>query len=84
MTNEEFLQIESSQRQHYEELLFNQRRENEYERHAFAILKELGLMPYRDGSEWCVLWGDNIQEGVFATGDSIRQAVVNFYDELCN
>lgn len=76
------MQVESSQRQHNEEIIFQQRLENEYERHAFAIVRELELMPYKDGNEWCILWGENIQDGVFASGQNVRQAVVNFYEEL--
>lgn len=38
----------------------------------------LGLKPFRDGNQWCLLWGANIQEGVCAFGDSPWQAVQNF------
>ena len=42
----------------------------------------LGLIPRRDGDKWYFLWGDNIQEGVVAFGDSPAEAVNNFDNEM--
>ncbi len=33
---------------------------------------------FPDGNQWCALYGDNIQEGVCAFGDSPNQASRNF------
>lgn len=40
----------------------------------------LGLVPYKDGNQWCVLWGENIQEGICGFGNSPLQALLNFND----
>ena len=31
-----------------------------------------------DGNKWCVLWGENLQDGVAGFGDTPRLAVYNF------
>lgn len=38
----------------------------------------LGLMPKRDGDEWCFLWGDSLQDGVCAFGKTPLEAIQNF------
>lgn len=37
-----------------------------------------GLAPYRDGDKWCVLLGENAQEGVCGFGDSPEEAIESF------
>lgn len=36
---------------------------------------------FPDGDHWCALYGDNIQEGVCAFGDTPAQAAANFDSE---
>jgi len=43
----------------------------------FAIYKP---KLYPDGDKWCALYGDNIQKGVAAFGDTPNQAVKAFND----
>jgi len=33
---------------------------------------------YRDGDQWCVLYGDNIVEGICVFGDTIQKALSEF------
>ena len=33
---------------------------------------------YKDGNQWCVLYGDNIQEGVVGFGDTAHNAIINW------
>ena len=33
---------------------------------------------FRDGNQWCVLYGDNLQDGIAGFGDSPRLAVYAF------
>ena len=42
----------------------------------------LGLRPFRDGDSWCVLMGDDLQEGVAAFGESPHDAMMNFDQEF--
>ena len=41
----------------------------------------LKLIPYQDGDRWCVLYGENIQVGIFGWGSSPYLAMCNFEDE---
>lgn len=38
----------------------------------------LGLTPFRDGNQWCFLWGENLQEGVAGFGESVEDAMWAF------
>lgn len=39
---------------------------------------DLGLVPFRDGNMWSVLWGANIQEGISGWGKSPEAAMADF------
>lgn len=39
---------------------------------------------FPDGNQWCALYGDNLQEGVCAFGDTPAQAAVQFDLEWLN
>ena len=49
---------------------------------AWSTINALGIKPFKDGNQWCFLYGSNIQEGVCGFGDTIAQAASNFYDAL--
>ena len=38
----------------------------------------------QDGNQWCVLAGDNLQEGICGFGATPMQAVDNFRDDFYN
>ena len=38
----------------------------------------LKLVPVRDGDQWCVLWGDNIMEGIVAFASTPRDSMYAF------
>ena len=44
-------------------------------RRPFVLLKP---KMYKDGSAWCALYGDNIQDGVCGFGDTPHEASLNF------
>ena len=49
---------------------------------AEVILAKAGLKPYKDGNQWCILAGDNIQEGICGFGDTIDEALYEFLKEV--
>jgi len=77
-----YLQIESSQRQHNESM------EHECRYRSAQIAEELALFStlkpsiQKDGNQWCVLLGDNLQEGVASFGKSPLEAIRNFNAEM--
>ena len=42
----------------------------------------LGLVPYKDGDQWCVLYGDDLQSGICGFGKSPSQAMLAFNDNF--
>lgn len=40
--------------------------------------------PYKDGNQWCILKGENIQEGICGFGDNIEDALVAFLKDVPN
>lgn len=51
-----------------------------YRRSLWAVI--LNLRPRLDGDKWCVLWGENLQEGISAFGDTPEEAMTNFDYEM--
>lgn len=49
-----------------------------------AVLTKAGLKPYKDGNQWCILAGDNIQEGICGFGDTIEDALYEFLIDVLN
>lgn len=81
---DEFKQIESSQRQHNENVEHQVRMdilcsEQQYKR--FAMLRP---RIFKDGDKWCVLYGDNIQDGVAGFGDTPHEAVIDWENNWYN
>ena len=70
------------ERQHNEVLLHNEKMCNEHERHAISTVMTLGLFPFKDGDQWCFLWGENLHSGVFGFGDTVMLACFDFYRNL--
>lgn len=75
---DELLEIESSQRQHFAVL------EHEEAMAALTIKSDLAsfevLHPTitKDGDKWCVLYGNNLQDGIAGFGDTIHAAIIDF------
>ena len=46
------------------------------------VLARAGLKPYKDGNKWCILAGDNIQEGICGFGDTIDETLYQFLLEV--
>ena len=60
---------------------------NEIEPHMSHIemwqcITALGIKPYKDGNQWCFIYGDNIQDGIAGFGDTIDEAAFDFFSNL--
>lgn len=42
------------------------------------LVKTYQLAPFKDGNQWCVLLGSNIQEGICGFGETPYKAILNF------
>lgn len=47
----------------------------------FTLVATLKPRIFIDGNQWCVLWGENLQDGVAGFGDTPRLAVYAFNKE---
>ncbi len=76
--NNELDQIESSQRQ-WHDILYQQERMNviieQVEYNKFMMLKPKVSI---DGDQYCVLYGENLQEGIAGFGDTLYLAILDF------
>jgi len=74
----DYEQIESSQRQ------FNETLEHESRFRAAQIQEEMAIVSMlhpkitKDGNQWCVLYGDNLQEGIAGFGNTPGDAIRDF------
>ncbi len=48
------------------------------EAEEYNLVKILGLVPFKDGNAWCVLWGDDLAVGISGFGDTPYKAVLAF------
>lgn len=78
MTQDEILYSDSSQRQHHEiyrhesDMNYHIKRE---EYNLFAMLKPKIFV---DGDKWCVLLGENLQNGISGFGNTPYKAILDF------
>ena len=56
--------------------------ESKVERAEYNLVALLGLHPYPDGDQWCVLWGEDLQSGVAGFGSTPHKAVLDFIRNL--
>ena len=69
-------QIESSQRQHYETMRHNTMMEGICTANDMALFVSLKPRLFIDGNQWCVLYGDNIHDGICGFGSSPIRAIL--------
>ena len=48
------------------------------EAQEFNLVRLLQPRIFKDGNQWCVLYGENIQDGICGFGDTPRLAVYDF------
>ena len=78
MTKEELDQVESSQRQHFEMLKHQDIMAAVVERAEWNLFSLLKPTLTRDGNQWCVLHGKDLQTGIAGFGESPYKAVLDW------
>jgi len=66
---------------HESNALYNQMASIITQESDFSLVSQLKARVFPDGNQWCVLYGDNIQEGVCGFGDTPYLAVVDFNNQ---
>jgi hypothetical protein len=82
MTREDFEQIESSQRQHFDCQRHNEEMFMLGEKRVLMVVSELKPKFSKDGDMWCFLWGETLQEGIAGFGKSPLDAAVDFFNKF--
>lgn len=67
---------------HYADLADRRAQENEYEVLVLRLMKELGIVPYKDGDKWCALYGEDLQSGIAGFGNTPFLAMADLRDNL--
>lgn len=62
-----------------EEILNNELAASQTKRLMAVILR---LEPVKDGNQWCVLYGENLQVGIAGFGDTPYEAMLAFEKEF--
>lgn len=50
---------------------------------AWLCIMALGVKPFKDGDQWCFLYGEDLQSGVAGFGETIADAAMDFYNNIC-
>lgn len=50
--------------------------------HSYAAIYK--LVPFQDGNEWCVLLGENLQDGIAGFGTTPHAAIMEFDRQMFN
>lgn len=48
----------------------------------WSFIAMLGIKPYKDGNQWCFLYGKNLQDGIAGFGDTIFDAAWELYKQM--
>ena len=78
MKKEDYWQIESSQKQHHEIMRHQSDINYHVEREEFNLFALLKPKIYQDGSQWCVLLGEDAISGICGFGETPRLAIYDF------
>lgn len=80
--NEEKQQLYLSTLTHYADIADRRAQENEYEVQIFRLMKELSVVPFKDGDQWYALYGKDLQEGISGFGKTPFVAMADLRDQL--
>lgn len=67
---------------HYADIADRRAQENEYEMLVLRLMKELAIVPFKDGDKWCALYGEDLQAGIAGFGNTPFLAMADLRDQL--
>lgn len=80
--SEEKQQLYLSTITHYADMADRRAQENEYEVLLLRLMKELEIVPFKDGNQWCALYGEDLQAGIAGFGGTPLSAIENLRYQL--
>ena len=78
MEPNEILKAESNRRSNWGDQIKQSERSRAVEAEELNLFILLGCTLLRDGNQWCVLYGKDLQEGIAGFGDSPMKAIWDF------
>lgn len=76
--NDEMSHMLANSINHYQSIQHQERLNLLIAEFDMVFVKAYNLIPFKDGNEWCVLLGDNIQEGISGFGKTPLNAILDF------
>lgn len=67
---------------HYADMADRRAQGNEYEVLVLRLMKELAIVPFKDGDQWCALYGEDLQAGIAGFGNTPFLAMADLRDQL--
>ena len=82
MDKQSAIELLCSQEQCYNEQIFEMKKQQVFENQIWQMLGSLNIVPFKDGNQWCCLYGKDLMSGIAGFGDTPYLAAVNLYEEL--
>lgn len=82
MDKQSAIELLCSQEQFHNEQIFEMKRQQVFENQIWQMLGSLNIAPFKDGNQWCCLYGKDLMSGIAGFGDTPYLAAVNLYEEL--
>lgn len=82
MNKEESIELLCSQEQFHNEQIFELRKQTIFENQIWQMMSSLNIIPYKDGDQWCCLYGKDIMSGIVGFGDTPYLAAVDLYNSF--
>lgn len=76
--NDEMSHMLANSINHYQSIEHHEKMNLLVSEQEFLFVKTYGLIPFKDGNNWCVLLGDNIQVGICGFGETPLKAILDF------
>lgn len=67
---------------HYADMADRRAQSNEYEALVLRLMKELSIVPFKDGNQWCALYGEDLQVGIAGFGNTPFLAMADLRDQF--
>ena len=82
MDKQNAIDLLHAQEECYNEQIFEMKKQQVFENSILQMLGSLNIVPFKDGNQWCCLYGRDLMSGIAGFGDTPYLAAVNLYNEL--
>lgn len=76
--NDQYSDMLANSINHYQSIQHNIKLETLMTENDMVFVKAYNLTPFKDGNQWCILLGENIQVGIVGFGDTPIRAIRDF------